>query len=208
MFFSLDGIDGAGKSTQVELLCQWLRESGHDVVSCRDPGSTQLGETIRRTVLGDHETPIGPRAEMFLYMAARAQLVDELIAPALKRGKIVVSDRFLLANVVYQGYGGGVDTETIWRIGHTATGGIMPDVTFLLDMPTDAAAARLGHKLDRMENRDEDYRKRLREGFLAEAARNPAEIVVIDGNRPIESIQSDIRREAKQRLDRYAARLK
>ena len=205
MFISLDGIDGTGKSTQAELLCEWLRQSGREVVGCRDPGSTELGETIRRILLGDHETPISPRAEMLLYMAARAQLVEALIAPALARGKIVVSDRFLLANVVYQGYGGGVEPETIWRIGHAATGGTMPDVTFLLDMSTQAAMARLARKLDRMESRDEDYRARLRDGFLAEAAQNTEGIVVIDADRSIESIQDDIRREVKQRLEQHAS---
>src|SRR5262245_11926005 len=101
MFFSFDGIDGVGKSTQLRLFCEWLTAQGRDPVVCRDPGSTPLGEEIRKILLASHDsTPIGPRSEMLLYMAARAQLVDEVIRPALAAGRIVVSDRYLLANVV------------------------------------------------------------------------------------------------------------
>jgi dTMP kinase len=108
MFFSFDGIDGVGKSTQLRLFCEWLADQGLAPVVCRDPGSTPLGEQIRRVLLESKEsTPIGPRSEMLLYMAARAQLVDEVIRPALEAGRTVVSDRFLLANIVYQGYAGG-----------------------------------------------------------------------------------------------------
>src|SRR5262245_46414963 len=110
MFFSFDGIDGAGKSTQVRLFVEALRARGHEVVECRDPGSTPLGERVRELLLkSGADTPIDPRSEMLLYMAARAQLVDEVIRPALKAGKVVVSDRFLLANVAYQGHAGGLD---------------------------------------------------------------------------------------------------
>src|SRR5262245_29446614 len=99
MFFSFDGIDGVGKTTQMQLFCQWLAERGEEVVSCRDPGSTPLGERVREILLASgEETPISPRSEMLLYMAARAQLVDQVIHPALQAGKTVVSDRFLLAN--------------------------------------------------------------------------------------------------------------
>ena len=108
MFFSFDGLDGVGKSTQMRLFCQWLEEQGRNVVVCRDPGSTPLGERVRALLLdSDDATPIGLRSEMLLYMAARAQLVDDIIRPALATGKDVVSDRFLLANIVYQGYAGG-----------------------------------------------------------------------------------------------------
>src|SRR5205823_183886 len=106
MFFSIDGGDGTGKSTQIELLCEWLRSQGHQVVTCRDPGSTPLGEAIRDILLHREDLAIGRRSEMLLYMAARAQLVAEVIRPALQSDKIVVADRFLLANVAYQGYGG------------------------------------------------------------------------------------------------------
>ena len=179
MFFSFDGADGVGKTTQMERFCDALRSRGHDVVTCRDPGSTPLGEKIRQILLGSGpETPITRRAEMLLYMAARAQLVEEIITPALAAGKTVVSDRFLLANVVYQGHAGGLDVEEIWRIGDVATEGIRPDLTFLLDMAPEAAGGRISRQLDRMEQQGDDYRRRLRAGFLAEAQRDPERIVV------------------------------
>ncbi|MDZ4818259.1 MAG: dTMP kinase, partial [Planctomycetota bacterium] len=133
LFFSFDGVDGVGKSTQMRLFSQWLRDQGTEVVTCRDPGSTDLGEAIRTLLLDRKELTIGRTAEMLLYMAARAQLVDEVIAPALQRNAAVVSDRYLLANVVYQGHAGGLNTDLIWQIGQTATHGLQPTLTFLLD---------------------------------------------------------------------------
>ena len=191
MFYSFDGLDGTGKSTQIGLFADWLRARGEDVVTCVDPGSTRLGEAIRRILLESKDTPISATSEMLLFMAARAQLVEEVIRPALQAGKTVVSDRFLLANVVYQGYAGGLDVETLWRIGDTATGGIHPDRTFVLDMPAAAAKARIGRALDRMESQGDAYREKLRSGFLAEAARRPA-IVVIDATQPIETVHASI----------------
>jgi len=126
MFISLDGIDGCGKSTQVERLAGWLRQQGRGVVTCRDPGSTPLGEAVRKILLDRHDLAIRRRSEMLLYMAVRAQLVEEVIRPALDAGKVVVSDRYLLANVVYQGYAGGLDVATLWQIGGVATAGLTP----------------------------------------------------------------------------------
>ena len=151
MFLSIDGGDGTGKSTQVELLGQWLRQRGHDVVACRDPGSTPLGEAVRSILLDRHDLHIDRRSEMLLYMAARSQMVEEVIRPALEQGKTVVSDRYLLANVVYQGHGGGLDVATLWEVGRVATGGLMPDLTIVLDVPAEVAAARMARPLDRME---------------------------------------------------------
>jgi dTMP kinase len=194
MFFSFDGIDGVGKTTQMRLFCEWLQASGHNFVTCRDPGSTALGERVREILLqSDHTTPISPRSEMLLYMAARAQLVEEVIRPALAADNMVVSDRFLLANIVYQGYAGGVDIAEIRAVGQVATGGIMPDCVFLLDMPPHQARLRMGSELDRIEQRGGDYRKRLREGFLAEAAVMGSSVHVIDAHRPIEEIQLELR---------------
>jgi dTMP kinase len=201
MFFSFDGVDGVGKSTQMDLFRGWLSEQGHDVVFCRDPGSTPVGEQIRQILLGSGpEVPIGRRCEMLLYMAARAQLVDEVIQPALEAGKVIVSDRYLLANVVYQGHAGGLEADTIWQIGQIATGGLMPDLTFLLDMDHDAASERLDRELDRMEQQGDDFRGRLRQGFLAEAQRDPAHIVVIDASRSVEQVHADVRSAAEKIL--------
>jgi dTMP kinase len=193
MFFSFDGIDGAGKSTQVEQFCQWLRQQGHDVVACRDPGSTPLGEAVRKLLLDHGDLAIGRRAEMFLYMAARAQLVEQLIQPALKAGQVVVADRFLLANVVYQGHAGGLDVSELWQIGRTATQGLEPDLTFLLDMAPQAARQRIRRAPDRMESQSDEFLARLRDGFLAEAARRPDRIRVIDADRPVDQVQAEIR---------------
>lgn len=193
MFFSFDGIDGVGKSTQIRLFVEALRNRGCDVVECRDPGSTPLGERIRDVLLtSDASTPIGRRSEMLLYMAARAQLVQQIIKPALDAGRIVVADRFLLANVVYQGHAGGLDPAEIWRVGEVATDGILPDCVFLLDMSVEVAKDRLNRSLDRMESQGDDYRQRLRAGFLQEAARHQDRIHMIDAARPIDDVQADI----------------
>jgi dTMP kinase len=197
-FFSFDGLDGVGKTTQMDLFCQWLTELGHQVVTCRDPGSTSLGEQIRKILLAsDDMTPISGRSEMLLYMAARAQLVEEVIRPALEAGKTLVSDRYLLANVVYQGHAGGLEVPMIREVGQVATAGVMPDCTFLLDMPPHQAWQRMGRQLDRIESRGLEYRERLRDGFLAEARQTDPQqtqsIHVVDAARPIGVIQQELR---------------
>ena len=193
MFFSFDGVDGAGKTTQLKDFCQWLAELGHDVVTCRDPGSTELGEAIRKILLDRESVPIHLRSEMLLYMAARAQLVHEVIEPALRGGRTLVADRFLLANVVYQGYAGGLDVESLWQVGHVATGRVEPAMTFLLDISAEDAAARIGRSPDRMEQRGRKFLSRVREGYLQEAAGRKDQIVVIDASRPVDQVQADIR---------------
>jgi dTMP kinase len=206
MFFSFDGIDGVGKTTQMDLFCAWLGERGEDVITCRDPGSTTLGERIREILLhSDDQTPIGRRSEMLLYMAARAQLVDEVIRPALAAGKTVVSDRYLLANLVYQGHAGGLDLEAVRRVGQVAIDGIEPQAVFLLDMAPAAADGRLRRTLDRMESQGNEYRERLRKGFLAEAATVGGRIHVIDAAQSIDLVQADIQRIAARLLDELAA---
>ena len=173
MFFAFDGLDGVGKTTQLELFCQWLAGRGHDVVRCVDPGSTPLGEKIRSMLLERHGMRIDPLAEMLLFMAARAQMVSEVIRPASAAGRTVVSDRFLLANVVYQGYARGLDVEEIWQIGRVATGGIAPDLTLVLDMPVDSASDRLARPLDRMETgQDAAFRAAAAERFSGRSGRS------------------------------------
>jgi dTMP kinase len=203
MFFSFDGIDGVGKSTQVRLFVDALRAAGHEVVACRDPGSTALGEKVRELLLtDDQQVTIGRRSEMLLYMAARAQLVDEVIRPALDAGKVVVSDRYVLANIVYQGHAGGFPPELIRSVGEVATGGIRPDCTFLLDMPPELADGRMRRSLDRMEQQGADYRIRLHKGFLMEAVRPGSGIHVIDANRPVATVHAAIWRVASDFLPR------
>jgi dTMP kinase len=201
MFFSFDGIDGTGKSTQMTLFADLLRQSGHDVLTCRDPGGTQLGERLREILLHKADIPLSAHSEMLLYMASRAQLVDQVIRPALSEGRVVVSDRYLLANVVYQGHAGGLDVEALWQVGAVAVGGVQPDVTFVLDMPVEAAAGRICRAPDRMESRGLDFMDRVRRGYLAEAARRP-DIVVVDADRDIPLVQAEIHEIARSRWPR------
>jgi dTMP kinase len=191
-FFTFDGIDGTGKSTQSRLFCEALRAAGFDVATCRDPGSTELGEKLRKLVVDGDQTPIGQRSETLIYMAARAQLVDEVIVPSLNAGRVVVSDRFLLANVVYQAYGLGLSASDVWSVGHFATGGVEPHLTFLLDLDVPTAMSRIARGKDRMESRGDDYYQRVREGFLSEAKMRPEQIVVVDARDSIESLHQQI----------------
>jgi len=197
LFLTLDGLDGTGKSTQSRLLAEWLRAEGHVVVTCADPGGTAIGGHIRKLVL--HQEMTLP-CEALLFMASRAQLVAEVIRPALDAGQTVISDRFLLANVVYQGHAGGLDPEQLWQIGRFATGGIEPDLTIVLDLPLDAARARRKQSADRMESRDDSYHQRVRDGFLAEASRRPERIRIVDARGSVDAVQEAIRREVARVL--------
>jgi dTMP kinase len=199
-FISLDGPDGAGKTTQVARLVEWLGGLGCDVVACRDPGGSPLGDRIRAILLERGQTPIGMRAEMLLYMASRAQLVETVIRPALAKGCVVVSDRYLLANVIYQGYAGGLPVDEIWRIGQTATDGLMPDLTLLIDVPPATAHARVGPPRDRMEDRSDDYRDRVRRGFFEAGKVYTAPIVLVDGSGDADTVAHRIRTEVARAL--------
>lgn len=192
-FLVLDGIDGAGKSSQLAAVVDWLRSTGRSVVVCRDPGSTAAGDAIRSILLDRHEIHLAPTAEMLLYMAARAQLVADVIRPALSRGDWVVSDRYLIANIVYQGYAGGLDPETIRSIGGVATGGVMPDLVVVLDVDLETADRRLSRPLDKLETRGIDYRQRLRRGYRAEADRDPARVVMVDASAGVDEVAARIR---------------
>jgi dTMP kinase len=200
MFISFDGVDGVGKSTQAAQFVEWLQEQGHQVLRCRDPGSTELGERLRTLVLKDTKISIAAGSEMLLYMAARAQLVSEVIQPALAAGQVVVSDRFLLANVVYQGHAAGLDPQDIWDVGAVATGGLEPDLTVVLDMPLEKAVGRIGRELDRMEARGLEFLEKVRQGFLREAERSPERIVVVNADQEIPQVQNDIRQVASRCL--------
>jgi dTMP kinase len=182
-FITLDGLDGAGKSTQCRLLVDWLRARGHAVTLCIDPGGTPVGEVIRGLLL-DHRRKMSLPCEALLFMASRAQLVASVIRPALDAGQVVVSDRYVLANVVYQGHAGGLDPALLWEIGDLATGGLEPDLTFVLDLPPESARARRTKPADRLESRDPAYHERVRQGFLLEARRRPERIRVLDATQP------------------------
>ena len=201
MFVSFDGTDGVGKSTQIEMFTQWLSSLGCEYVFCRDPGSTALGDALRDILLQKHDMAIDRRSEMFLYMTARTQLVEEIIRPALAEEKLVVCDRYLLANIVYQGHAGGLDPELVRQVGTVATQGIHPALTFVLDMDVTAARQRMNRELDRIESQGLEYMERVRQGFLKEAARFPDAIQVIDANRTINEIQAEIQQIAAERLN-------
>ena len=199
LFLSLDGLDGTGKSTQCRLLADWLRQRGHAVTACTDPGGTPLGNVIRGLLL-DHRGEMTVGCEAFLFMASRAQLVAEVIRPALAAGRAVVCDRYLLANVVYQGHAGGIDPQALWDMGRVATGGVEPDLTLVLDLPPEAAGARRDRPADRLESRDRGYHERVRAGFLAEARRRPDRVRVIDASPATEVVQEAIRQEVERVL--------
>jgi dTMP kinase len=190
-FISLDGLDGTGKSTQCRLLADWLRQQGCAVTECADPGGTVVGDVIRDLLL-DRRREMALPCEAFLFMASRAQLMAEVIQPALNNGHAVVADRYLLANVVYQGYAGGMDRDQLWQIGRLATGGLEPDLTLVLDLPLEVALPRRSGQPDRMESREAEYHARVRFGYLAEAARRPERIRVVDAGQSIEAVHKRI----------------
>ena len=192
LFVSLDGIDGTGKSTQCRLLADGLREQGLAVTTCAEPGGTPIGDGLRAMLLGHRYDP-SLRCEALLFMASRAELVSRVIRPALDAGGVVVSDRFLLATVVYQGYGGGLDVDELWRIGRFATDGLEPDLTIVLDLPVEQALARRGRDADRVEQRDREYHERVRQGFVTESWRRPERICVIDATPGIAEVQAAVR---------------
>ncbi|HZU37696.1 MAG TPA: dTMP kinase [Gemmataceae bacterium] len=191
LFISLDGLDGCGKSTQARLLANWLRCRGHAVTECADPGGTQTGDQIRDVVLHCRYA-VNVRCEALLFMASRAQLVSEVIAPALAAGQIVVSDRYVLANVVYQGYGGGLAPTELWQVGRFSTAGLEPDLTLVLDLPVAVARARRVRPPDRLESRDDAFHQRVREGFLAEARLQAERIKVIDATQSVEAVHDQV----------------
>ena len=203
-FIVLEGMDGAGKSSQVTSLVEYLEQRGCRVTTCRDPGATPAGDAIRAILLDRHDLQLSPTAEMLLYMAARAQLVAEVIEPALARGEWVVSDRYLLSNVVYQGHAGGLDPEAIRAVGQVATGGRLPDLAIVLDVDLATAASRLDRPLDKLENRGDGYRQRLREGYRREAAAAPDMIHIVDATGPPAEVAAAIRRTLAERFPELA----
>jgi dTMP kinase len=192
VFLAFDGIDGAGKSTQIQLLAQWLQVQQISCELVRDPGSSPLGEAVRDLLLHREEIPIASVAEMLLYMAARAQLVAQRIVPALAAGKWVISDRFLLANVVYQGAGHGLPMETLWDVGAVATQSLSPEITILLDLPVELAMSRMKGPQDRLEKRGQDYFQRVRDGFLSQLSRASRKTLVVDATQAPEVIHQRI----------------
>jgi dTMP kinase len=193
---TLDGIDGVGKSTQIDRLSEHLNSSGHNVLNVRDPGSTEIGIKLRELLL-DSDLELHRRTEAMLFMASRCEMIETIIRPALRSGQTVVSDRFLLANVVYQSVSnqGGpteVDAETLWQLGRLSTGGLDPDITLLLDMPAKSALARLDRATDRMEERGEVYMESVRQAFLEQRNSAGGQSFVINADADPDTVFADV----------------
>lgn len=190
MFVTFEGIDGSGKSTQARLLARALRARGRKVVETREPGGTELGERIRELVLGDGR--IRAAAEAALFAAARAQLVAEVIRPALERGADVVCDRFVDSSLAYQGAARGLGVDRVLRLNELALSGIVPDRTFVLAVPVDAALARRTGSPDRIEAEGRAFLARVAEGYSQIAAAFPERVVLIDGGSSAEVVAARI----------------
>ena len=191
MFLAFEGADGAGKSTQVKLLAEHLERQGREVLICREPGGTELGEKLRGILLNPESGDMDPEVEVLLFMAARAQLCSSVIRPALEAGKVVISDRFLWSSVVYQGIVGGLGIEEVLSIGRVATRGLLPDLTFLIDLDPEAAHSGLDEG-DRMESRGLDFQHRVRDGFAALAGDFSDSFALIDGSGSVEQVHEQV----------------
>jgi dTMP kinase len=191
MFISFEGLDGCGKTTQVELLEAFLEMRDVEVVGTREPGGTELGETLRAIVL--HGQKIAPWAEAAIFAAARAELVEEVIEPALERGATVISDRFVDSSLVYQGVARGLGIENVLQLNLHATKGLLPDRTFLLMVDEKLSESRVGEERDRMERESEEFRRLVGNGYRQLAEMFPERIVALDGTRPREQIAREIR---------------
>ena len=194
LFITFEGGDGSGKTTQINLLASWLESEGHTVVITREPGGTDLGTELRNIIL-HREGFIAPRAEALLYAADRSHHIHTLVRPALKRGEIVVQDRYLDSSVAYQGAGRVLDPTEVRDISLWAAENLMPDLTVVLDVPASVAKERQAageRQYDRLEAEAEDFHTRVRESYLALAAEEPERFLVIDGESSIEEIHEAI----------------
>ena len=188
---TFEGLDGSGTTTQTELLRQHLEEAGRDVVATREPGGTELGERIRELVLGKTET--SPWAEAALFAAARAQLVAEVIQPALERGADVVCDRYLDSSLAYQGLARGLGVDRVLALNIDAIRGVLPDVTFLLLLDPDAARERSGPPADRIEREGDDFLRAVDQAYRELGSIFAGRIVTIDSSRPVDEVAKEVR---------------
>jgi len=194
-FVSFEGIDFSGKSTQIGLLKEWLEQKGFDVYILREPGGTEISEQIRKILLDRRHKKMTDRTEIFLYSAARAQLVKEKIIPLLEKGAFVVADRYVDSTTAYQGYGRGIDLEMVEKINQAATFGVLPGTTFLLDLPPEQAYVRRengGRGPDRLEEGGREFFQRIYDGYHHLVRQEPQRWVVIDAALPVEQIHQKI----------------
>lgn len=191
LFITFEGIDGCGKTTQIELLKENLEEKGYTVLLTREPGAKGLGEKLREILL-NYDGEVSSNCESFLFLADRAQHIDTIIKPAIDKGVIVLCDRHKDSTVAYQGYGRQLDLEQIYQLNKIATNGITPDITFILDIDIDTSLQRIGKGRDRMENSGREFFERVREGYIEISKQEPQRVKLLQGNSPIKDIQRKI----------------
>ncbi len=190
-FITFEGADGCGKTTQLELLADYLKEKNKEVIVTREPGAKGLGEKIREILL-NYDGEVSDRCESFLFLADRAQHIDMIVNPAVEAGKIVLCDRHIDSSVAYQGYGRGLDIEQIDRLNMLATNGRRPDLTLVFDIDVETSMKRVGKEKDRMESAGVEFFNRVREGYLELAKQEPERICVLDATKSIEEIHSEV----------------
>jgi dTMP kinase len=204
IFITFEGLDGCGKSTQMELLATALRESGYVVLVTREPGGTSLGEAIRDVLLDPRYHGMSARSEALLYAAARAHLVEQVIRPALEDGQVVLCDRYLDSSLAYQGYGRGLGVDDIITLNVWATGCLFPDLTLYLDLDEAVRSTRLGAVPDRLEAENEDFHRRVGEGFKELLAQHPHRIRRIDARGTEAEVQERVRAMVEQELELFS----
>ena len=204
MFITMEGPDGSGKSTHIEPLVEYLRQQGYPVLTTREPGGTLISDQVRAVLLNRMEnTAMHPRTEILLFLAARAQLVEEVIRPRLSAGEIVLSDRYADSTLAYQGYGHGVDCDLLRQLLNFATGNLWPDLTILLDVPVEVGLRRRqlsGCEWNRLDAYTVSFHQRVRQGYHALALRDPARWVIVDASQPADQVQADLRAVILERL--------
>lgn len=194
LFLAFEGVEGSGKTTQAQLLAEWLRERGREVVLAREPGSTPLGERVRSTVLDSLDLGVPARSELFLMLAARAAFVDEVVRPGLAARRVVIADRFELSTLAYQGEGRGLPLEDVRRCNQVATGGVAPRVTLLLELSPEEGARRqteAAKRRDRLEREGAEFHERVARGYLRLAASIPG-IVRVDATGSVEEVRARV----------------
>jgi dTMP kinase len=202
---SFEGSEGSGKSTQIARLAEHFQKMQREVVTTREPGGTEIGEQIRNIIVHNSKgDEMCAETELLLFTAARAQVVREVIAPALVRGAIVLSDRYLDSSTVYQGIGRNLAADPVAQINRFAVGNVMPDLTIVIDVPTEVSLARLKQRAsdlpDRMERENVDFYKKIREGYLVLAQGMPERFIVVDGTKTQDAIEKKIWAEVQVRL--------
>ena len=199
LFITFEGADGCGKTTQLNLLADFLSAKGLDVVITREPGSKGLGQNIRELLL-HYDGDVAPMCEAFLFLADRAQHIEQLINPAVSDGKIVLCDRHTDSTIAYQGYGRNKDIDQLNYLNDIATNGRKPDLTFLFDVSTEVAMKRVGDEKDRMESAGIEFHKKVREGYLQLAKQEPARIRVINADHSIDEVFEQVQNIIKEKI--------